>query len=149
MSIKEHDPISSKPPLMSPTKRAWWAGLRKNPSKPDARKKQPRMAVLFYIVASASRPSDPDETLLWGCVGLNKLHDKEPELIVTLIEKIDPNFFDSYPREPSTALNMTFKKAQVGEACRSFFKHGLASYGKPGLRKTADPPSDDAPLAAL
>ena len=79
-------------------------------------------------------------------MNLNKFHDRESLAIVEAIEILDPTFFDSYPRGPSTIYDMDFKKAQVGEAAKAFYRHGLAAYGKPGLRSATD---STAPLAAL
>jgi hypothetical protein len=40
------------------------------------------------------------------------------------------------------------KRAAIGEAARSFYRHGLSAYGKPGLRKQS-PSTPNAPLGAI
>jgi hypothetical protein len=131
MPIQEHPPLDSSHELMSPKKRAWWAEVwDKRPLK------QPRLAVLQFAMNSTPRPSAPNETIAFGYMNLNKFHDRESLAIVEAIEAIDPTFFDTYPREASTTFDVDFKKAQVGEAAKAFYRHGLAAYGKPGLRSS-------------
>ena len=142
MPIKVYDPLDSSHELMSPKKRSWWAEVwDKRPLK------QPRLAVLQYAMNATPRPSDPNETIAFGYMNLNKFHDRESLAIVEAIEVLDSTFFDSYPREPLTVFNIGFKKALVGEAVKAFYRHGLAAYGKPKLRN----PISQAltPLAAL
>lgn len=139
MAEKKHEPISGEPTLMSPEKRAWWAATWAARPSP----KQPRLAVLSYVMSATMRPTARDETILHGYMALNKFHDREPELLLAEIEKLDPGFFEAYPRNPGTKLDDAFKRAAIGEAARCFFRHGLSAYGKPGLRRKA------GPLAAL
>lgn len=141
-SVREHDPINEEPLLLSPRKRAWWADLW--PGRPV---KQPRVAVLQWAMNSTPRPSHPDETVAYGYMNLNKLHDREPEAIVRAIESQDPSFFETYPRSDGTQPDDTFKKGAVGEAARAFYRHGLSAYGKPNLRKKPAP--SGTPLATL
>lgn len=120
----------------------WWPMLW--PGRPV---KQPRLAVLHWAVNSTPRPSHPDETIAYGYMNLNKLHDREPEAILRAIESQDPTFFDTYPRAEGTDLDDAFKKAAIGEAMKAFYRHGLSAYGKPGLRKKPIPTG--TPLTAL
>jgi len=144
MPIQEHEPLSSEPGLMSADKRAWWAGAWEKRAL-----KQPRMAVLQYAMNSTRRPTAPDETVAYGYVSLNKFHDRESLVVLKTIETLDVQFFDSFPRKSTTALDETFKKAIIGEACRAFYRHGLSAYGKPGLRKHSEPLDPENPLATL
>jgi len=129
---------------MSADKRAWWGAPWSGRAL-----KQPRLAVFHYAMNSTPRPTDPGETVAFGYMSLNKFHDREPEAVLRAIEALDPNFFDSYPRKASTQLDPAYKKAVIGEAARVFYRHGLAAYGKPGLRKQDDPPTPGSPLAAI
>jgi hypothetical protein len=110
--------------------------------------KQPNAAVFQFGMNSTPRPTAPDETIAFGYMSLNKFHDREPEAVLATIEALDPNFFDSYPRKPGTKLDAAFKKAAIGELARAFYRHGLAAYGKPNLRKGAAQ-SPSVPLAAI
>lgn len=146
MSIQEHLPISSEPDLMPRDKRDWW-----NQVWEGKLPKQPRMAVFQYSMNASFRPTAPNETIAYGYVQNNKLHDKEPEIIVQVIEALDPNFFDNYPRRPNTKYDLAFKKSIISDAARAFYRHGLAAYGKPKLRKS-DPNTSSvlpAPLAVI
>jgi len=143
MPIQEHEPLSTQPNLLSAEKRAWtmvpWS---------KRALKQPNAAVFQFGMNSTPRPTAPDETIAFGYMSLNKFHDREPEAVLATIEALDPNFFDSYPRKPGTKLDAAFKKAAIGELARAFYRHGLAAYGKPNLRKGAAQ-SPSVPLAAI
>jgi hypothetical protein len=143
MAIQEHEPLSVEPAL--PTEER-----RKHFARPWAKRgiKQPWIAVFHYAMNSTPRPSAPDETIAFGYMNLNKFHDREPEAVVKTIEEVDPNFFDDFPRKPTTALDSAFKKAAVGELARVFYRYGLSAYGKPGLRKQPAP-TPGTPLAAI
>lgn len=83
-------------------------------------------------------------------MNLNKFHDREPDAVLEIIEEKDPKFFDTFPRKKGTKLTTAFKKAAIGEAARAFYRHGMAAYGKPKLRKPAPPPPPPPkPLATL
>lgn len=141
---QEFEPLSADPTLLSEEKRTWWAGLW------DKRGlKQPRLAVFQFAMNSTLRQTASNETIAWGYTNLNKFHDKEPEAVLTAIEKLDPTFFESYPRRTSTTYDLTFKKNVISEAARTFYHHGLAAYGKPKLRKQTDSNPVGTPLAAL
>jgi hypothetical protein len=145
MAIQEHEPLSSEPGLMSIEKRSFWAGLWPKQRHP----KQPRLAVLQYAMNGTMRPTAPGESILYGYMTLNKFHDREPEAVLKVIEGLDSDFFAAYPRREDTILDDEFKKAVIGEAARAFFRHGLSAYGKPKLRKTADPIPAGSPLVTL
>lgn len=129
----QYDPKSESSEIMSPEKRDWWASLWDKKGL-----KQPRIAVLQFAMNSTPRPTCPEETVAYGYMVGSKFHDKEPELLLSVIEDLDPDFFVTFPRRSLTKLNYAFKKAAIGEAARSFYRHGLAAYGKPGLRKHPD-----------
>ena len=144
MPEQQHLPLESRPSLLSPDKRKWC-------SEPWEKRqaRQPRIAVFQYAMNATRRPSNPDETIAYGYMVLNKFHDREPEAVLRAIQELDPNYFDSYPRKPDTELTEVFKKAIIAELARVFFRYGLAAYGKPGLRKSSDVPQLSEPLAAI
>ncbi len=144
MPIQEHEPLSHEPTLMSADKRAWCSGCWEKRGR-----KQPRIAVFQFAMNSTPRPTAPGETIAYGYMTLNKFHDREPEELLKEIEKIDPEFFDDYPRKPSTPLDDAFKRAAIGELARAFYRHGLSAYGKPNLRKPPTPVPTGTPLATL
>lgn len=131
MAIKQHEPLDSTPELLSEDKRKWFSSLH---STIDSLA-QSRLFVFQTAMNATPRPTQPDESIAFGYMRLNKFHDREPEKIVESIELIDKDFFNSYPRREGTLLDLQFKKQVVSEAARTFYKFGLASYGKPKLRK--------------
>lgn len=141
MAIKIHEPLDTDPIPMSVEKRVWcaspWTGRGSV---------QPRIAVFHYVMNATRRPSSPNETLAFAVMNNNKLHDREPTLIIESIEKIDENYFNDYPRRSTTEFDMDFKKGVISELVRAFYRHGFTAYGKPGLRKD---PDNDSPLAVL
>jgi hypothetical protein len=141
--VAEHEPISDEPEELSPAKGSWC-------DQPWSKrgKKQPMIGVFLFVVMGNTRPSNEDETLAFGYVSLNKFHDKEPELIVQKIEEIDPEWFNSFPRKPSTPFDLKFKKAVVGELAKQYLRRGRAAYGKPDLRGPKGS-STNGTLAAL
>jgi hypothetical protein len=141
----KHEPLDSEPGLMSATKRSWWAApWDKRPVK------QPRLGVFQYAMNSTVRPTAPNESVAYGYVSLSKFHDREPEAVLKAIEALDPSFFDSFPRRDLNApMDVADKKAAIGDAARVFYRHGLAAYGKPGLRKNKTPATLSAPLAVI
>lgn len=61
------------------------------------------------------------------------LWDGDPELLVEMIEELDPQFWEAYPGgEPS----LTIKKAQVGEQLKKAYFQGRPRHPRPNLRKT-------------
>lgn len=110
--------------------------------------KQPRVAVCQYAMNATPRRTRPDETLAYGYMDMNhnRFHDREPEAILRVIEELDPEFFDTYPRNRGTASADRFKRMVVGEAAREFCRQGRAAYGIPGLRSDSD--GDDRPPLA-
>lgn len=142
--MAEHEPLESSFVTLSESKRAWWWDRWfKRPSP-----KQPRQAVLCYVVSATMRPSMPDETILFGYLHSEKgLYDGEPEALLQAIEDIDSGFFDTFPRKPNTVPDAAFKKAAIGEAMRSFFRCGIPAHGKKNLRREVVPQS--GPLATL
>jgi len=141
---QQHLPLNSNPGLLSEDKRKWCAS-----SWNKRALKQPRIAVFHYAMNSTPRPTAPDETIAYGFMTLNKFHDREPEAIRKTIEALDPEWFDSYPKKEGTDFDDSFKKAVIGELARAFYRHGLAAYGKPGLRKSESDEVTNSPLAAL
>jgi hypothetical protein len=141
--VAEHEPLSDEPEELSPAKRNWC-------NQPWTKRgyKTPHIAVFFFVVFGENRPSAKDEKLAWGIVALNKLHDKEPGYIVQKIEEVDPEWFNSYPRKPSTTFDLAFKKVVVGELAKAYLRFGRTGYGKPELRGPKDKQSDGT-LAAL
>ncbi len=142
--VAEHEPLSADAIQLSEEKKAFCA-------KPWIKQgvKQPHIAVFNYACQSTPRPSDPKETIAYGAMNLNKLHDHEPEAIIKAIEAVDPNWFDTYPRKPGTNFDMNFKKKVVSELARTFFRYGLNAYGKPGLRTGNSSNGSSTPLAGL
>lgn len=146
MPIKEHDPLSDEPTLLSPEKRAFCANSW---GKPGAFK-QAKVMVFHHAMNTTPRPTAPDESIGYGYMNNNKFHDREPKAIQEAIEKVDPTWFDDYPRKASTALDDDFKRGVISELARTFYRYGLAAYGKPGLRKQDDPPQPGAaPLGGI
>ncbi len=146
--MKEHDPLSDEPVLLSAEKRAWCA----SPWEKRGRR-QPRLAVFQFAMNSTPRPTAPEETISYGYMKLNKFHDREPEAVLAAIDAVDPEFFDSWPRKATTALSSpsewsAFKKGAVGELARAYYRLGLAAYGKPKLRRPKDAPPGE-PLATI
>lgn len=130
-AIKMHEPLEESSELMGAPKRAWWAGGYRSPRTGLM---VARVCVLQHVMNTTPRPTEPKESIAFGYMRLNKFHDREPEALVTAIEEIDPGFYETFPRKAGTELTLAFKKAVTGEAARSFYRHGLAAYGKPNLR---------------
>jgi hypothetical protein len=143
MSIQEHEPLSAEPAVPTEERRKHYASAWTKRGI-----KQPWIAVFHYAMNSTPRPSAPNETIAFGYMNLNKFHDREPEAVMKVIEEIDPNWFDNIPRKPTTTLDAAFKRAALGELARIFYRYGLSAYGKPNLRKQADP-APGTPLAAI
>lgn len=145
MAINEPE-LNPNPNLMSAEKRAWWAQEWSGHLP-----KQSRLAVFQYAMNSTIRPTAPDETISFGYLNMDKFHDFEPALILSVIEQQDLSFFDTYPRKRHVFKDeewIKFKCAIIGEAAKAFYRHGLASYVKPNLRKSKHS-SYGIPLAAL
>ena len=140
MPIQEHEPLSNEPILPSEEKRKLYAS-------PWGKNGQTWIMVFHHSMNTTARPTNPNQKIGTGYQINNKFHDRESGVIVDAIEKIDPKWFDPYPRKPTTVLDFEFKKAIVGELARVFYRFGLSAYGKPGLRKQTEEPN--APLGAL
>lgn len=145
MPEQQFEPLNSEPDLMSEEKRTWCASLLPR----GGAMKQPKVIIFLQAMAVTPRPSAPDESILFGYMHLNKFHDREPEAILKAIESAFPTFFDDFPRRPNTEFNDKFKKAIIGEMAKAFCRHGLAAYGKPGLRGPKDLPAAEAPISLM
>lgn len=132
MSIKNHDPLNNSPILLSKDKRDWCAKDRGGPGP-----KQSRIMVFHHAMNTTPRPTNPGEMIGYSYTQNNKFHDREPEEILKSIQAVDPHFFKTYPKKPSTPLDGAFIKGVIGELARTYYRYGLPAYGKPGLRKTA------------
>jgi len=118
---------------MSTDKRNWWDAVLRQPRPGEL--KQTRKAALHHVMNTTPRPSNPNEAIEYRYTTNNKFHDREPGVIVDGLLVIDPHFFDTYPRRKGTKLDRAYMGAIIGEAARAFYRHGLAAYGKPDLRK--------------
>lgn len=94
-----------------------------------------REMALMNVLSSTPRPTDPSMCI--GdqmAIGL-KLHDREPEELVSVLERKFFGYFDDLPRRdkaiPATTVQ---KKAFLASFSRARFNDGLARYGKPNLR---------------
>ena len=138
-SIRKHEPLNDQSNLMSEEKRKWCAQPWRKTGM-----EQPRIAVFQTAMNTTPRPTNPKESIACGYMKLNKFHDRESGEIWKAIEKLNPHFFDTYPRRSGTKLTETFIRAVIGEIAQAFYRHGVAAYGKPKLRKNSN-----APLAAI
>ena len=92
-----------------------------------------RQELLIKVLVNTPRPLNPRESLFGGYKRLDKFHDGEPKLIVTLLENKCPHYFQAQPVKGNN--NLTKKKSLVGRACKAIVKNGNRQYGKPKLRK--------------
>lgn len=125
MPIRQHEPIESGSGLTSEPK-------RQRRAKPWAGKalRQPRAAALQHAMNTTPRPTAPSESVAHGYMNSNKFHDREPGLARQAMEKLDPSFFDTFPRKgPDSPMS-----SQAKDAARALYRHGLAACGKPALR---------------
>lgn len=127
-STPEHAPLGGRE-FLSPAKLNWF--------KTEVREGLSRCAAIANVLTRTARPTNPSQTL-WDSLFINlKFHDREPDLVVKVLEEQWPNFFDLMPVRGGSVITIEKKKELVGEWCRSFIRLGLSAYGKPGLRKTA------------
>lgn len=129
-----NSPLAASSSAMSEAKRKFWSAEWR---VSDSAIGQTRVAVFHFVMNTTPRPTNLDHSLALGYALNEKLHDREPALIVRKIEEHDPTFFNEYPRSrKSVSMAERDKCAAVGEAARAFYRHGAAAYGKEGLRKS-------------
>ncbi len=92
-----------------------------------------RLAIFFKSLLRLRRPTDISQSIFDNAVRASKLHDGEPETIVTYLESVCPDFFRGMPCRGEISLPK--KKALVGECVRAYLKRGRRQYGKPTLRR--------------
>lgn len=97
------------------------------PEEPDTT----RGELLLSVMCQTMRPSAPSESICDGYQRLQKLHDREPQVLVEAIKAIDPQFFDP--------LIEKHLRSQMGIGARLLLRNGKPAYAKPLLRKQPTP----------
>jgi len=138
--MKKHQPILPAT-MMSKEKRDWWAAPWRRPT-PGLQ--QPRMAVLHFVMNTTPRETAPAESIAFGYLRNDKLHDREPAALLRAIAAIDPNFFEGFPQKLGTSADRVLAFA-LSDAIRAFYRHGLHAFGIPGRRKVDDDDDDPSP----
>ena len=123
----KHDPLAVDREFFSEVKEQW---LR---SRTPGTHQRTRITALLNVLTTIARPTSRAETIADGYLKARKLHDKEPALVVKMLEERYPKFFANFPTR--TVLSDTIKKAFVGEFCKVYLNQGQRQYGKVGLRK--------------
>jgi hypothetical protein len=92
-----------------------------------------RCTAIAKAVSMTKRPTKPKQTVWDGYYQMEKLHDREPQLVSQTLIKKWPNFWDGFPVRGE---NTTKKQHEfIGEWCKAYIHHGISSYGKPKLRR--------------
>jgi hypothetical protein len=92
-----------------------------------------RCTAIAKAVSMTKRPTKPNQTVWDGYYQMEKLHDREPQLVSQTLIKKWPNFWDGFPVRGE---NTTKKQHEfIGDWCKAYIHHGISSYGKPKLRR--------------
>lgn len=125
-----HEPLSQRI-FLSEEMKIWLRGYVGSKSFPNLT----REMALLNVISSTPRPTDPTMTIGDQMVAGLKLHDREPEELVTVLERKFQGFFDDLPRRDKSApASIVQKKSFFASYSRARFNDGLARYGKPNLR---------------
>lgn len=105
-----------------------------SPAGSTKRPKYTKLEYLEKVFQNTPRPTDPTMYISTQALLGEKLHDGEPELVISEVEKSFPTFFENIPRR-KTELTMDHKKNFLSTFVRIHYRNGRRSYGKLGLRK--------------
>lgn len=130
ITLTEDEVPAESSSLMSEPRRAFWASFWSGSSL-----QQSKLMVFQHAMNTTPRPTNPSQSIGYAFQKQEKLHDREPALLVAEMEALDPHFFDEYPRQDmSQPMSMSAKCAAVGVAARHFYRHGIAGRSAlPGL----------------
>lgn len=98
-----------------------------------------RKTLLDNVLTSTTRPTNSVQMIADQALLAEKLHDKEPELIVNEIEKRCPNFFSSLPRRykpdspDQSGPSIAQKKQFLCNYLRHYYHQGHRKYEKPSF----------------
>lgn len=126
--MAEHQPLPDKD-LLSEAKVAWLKESCGSKSFPE----MTRLGMVFNTMTSTGRPTNPNQTIFDQAMIGEKLHDKEPGMIVERLETKIPKFFDGLPKKTEECTDK-HKKQLICDIIRHFLHQGVRKYGKPGLR---------------
>jgi hypothetical protein len=93
-----------------------------------------RKTIIDNVMTSTPRPSNPKQTIADQAFLAEKLHDGEPDVVITRIEVICSEFFDDLPRRDYTVKpDITQKKQFLCNYNRHFYHLGARKYEKPSF----------------
>ncbi len=105
--------------------RTWWWSAWSCANGP----KQPRLTLLQFAMNSETRPTAPEETIAYGYVNNRKFHDREPGIVLAVMEAADAWFFKDFPRDDfAKPMTDAHKRAVIGMAARTFYRCGQPGY---------------------
>lgn len=97
-----------------------------------------RKTIIDNVMTSTPRPSNPKQTISDQAFLADKLHDGEPDVVITRIEAICPKLFNDLPRRDDTVKpNITQKKQFLCNYIRHFYHLGERKYEKPSFGQVA------------
>jgi hypothetical protein len=137
----EHDESQEPTNLMSVQKYKWWCRPMTVGNLVN-----PKFGLLLNLMGRIPRPSRPGESLLNGFTRNVKLHDGEPELLLTALLAIDSTFFSEFPTRNGQPLSRQGMKAVLGEAASTFVRGGIPGYR---TRKPSTAPEAVIPAPAF
>ncbi|MFA5767619.1 MAG: hypothetical protein WC919_06880 [Candidatus Paceibacterota bacterium] len=93
-----------------------------------------KLTALMNVLTSTPRPTNPNMTLFDQAVLRQKLHDREPEILIRELEERWPDYFIDLPVQKGTVVTRAKKGSFISLFITSFLHHGIPRYEKPNLR---------------
>lgn len=95
-----------------------------------------RFTLLMNVMNSLPRPTNPTQLISDQALLADKLHDREPALVIAELESRCPTFFDDLPRRNTEKPPTQEQKGQfLCNFIRHYYHQGMRKYQKPNLRK--------------
>ena len=127
--MAEHKPLPNQD-LLSRAKMDWLNGPCGSRSMPE----MSRLSMILNVMTTTPRPTNPNQCISDQAAKAEKLHDREPGLIIKELESRIPGFFDSLPRKNNGSVTREQKGGFISDVIRQYYHLGYRKYGKPNLR---------------
>ena len=126
-----HEPLSQVD-LLSEAKQDWL----KKPCGSSTFPEMTRFSMTMHIMSITARPTNKRQSILDQAYTGEKLHDREPGLVVSKLEEKIPGFFSNLPRRNvKKSPDSAQKRGLICDFIRHYMHLGLRKYGKPKLRR--------------
>ena len=110
-----------------------------NPCGSEKRPEMIRKTLLDNVLTSTPRKTNPRQMIADQARLADKLHDGEPEILITAVEDRCPKFFEELPRRDSNKSPIMEQKKQfISNYIRHFYHQGMIKYSKPSFNKNEE-----------